>query len=144
MKPSRPEGRIDTDPIMTRTMAARLRTLEVVFLVAIGGFAGANMRHVLSIVVPGLGGTFAANVLGCLALGFLVYEAELVGILAEKTGFVAATGFLSSFTTYSTFALEAVQSPTLTAVGYVGATYVCGFAAVLVGRRLARSLEGSA
>ncbi|WP_251344161.1 fluoride efflux transporter FluC [Haloplanus halophilus] len=127
---------------MTRTTAERLRTLEIVFLVAVGGFAGANLRYVFSLAIPGLGGTFAANVLGCLALGFLVYEAELVGLLAEETGFVAATGFLSSFTTYSTFALEAVQSPTLTAVGYVAATYVCGFGAVLVGRRLARLLEG--
>jgi CrcB protein len=126
---------------MTLTTAARLRTLEIVFLVAIGGFAGANLRYLFSLVVPGIGGTFAANVLGCLALGFLVYEAELVGLLAEETGFVAATGFLSSFTTYSTFALEAVQSPTPTAVGYVGATYACGFAAVLVGRHLARRLE---
>jgi CrcB protein len=125
------------------TMESRLRTLEIVFLVAIGGFAGANLRYVFSLAIPGLGGTFAANVLGCLALGFLVYEAELVGLLAEETSFVAATGFLSSFTTYSTFALEVVQSPTLTGIGYVGATYACGFVAVLVGRRLAQSLEGA-
>jgi CrcB protein len=119
------------------TMESRLRTLEIVFLVAIGGFAGANLRYVFSLAIPGLGGTFAANVLGCLALGFLV------GLLAEETSFVAATGFLSSFTTYSTFALEVVQSPTLTGIGYVGATYACGFVAVLVGRRLAQSLEGA-
>jgi CrcB protein len=125
------------------TTESRFRTLEIVFLVAIGGFAGANLRYVFSLAVPGLGGTFAANVLGCLALGFLVYEAELVGLLAEETGFVAATGFLSSFTTYSTFALEAVQSPTPTGVGYVVATYLSGFVAVLVGRRLARGLEGA-
>ena len=125
------------------TTESRFRTLEIVFLVAIGGFAGANLRYVFSLAIPGLGGTFAANVLGCLALGFLVYEAELVGLLAEETGFVAATGFLSSFTTYSTFALEAVQSPTPTGVGYVVATYLCGFVAVLVGRRLARALEGA-
>ncbi|GAB6862335.1 fluoride efflux transporter FluC [Haloplanus litoreus] len=125
------------------TMESRLRTLEIVFLVAIGGFAGANLRYVFSLAIPGLGGTFAANVLGCLALGFLVYEAELVGLLAEETGFVAATGFLSSFTTYSTFALEAVQSPTLTGIGYVGATYGCGFVAVLVGRRLAQAMEST-
>lgn len=117
-------------------------TFERLCLVAIGGFVGANLRYALSLVIPGIGGTFTANVLGCFALGFLVYEAELVGLLAEETGLVAATGFLSSFTTYSTFALEAVQSPTLVGVGYVVASYACGFAAVLVGRRLARVLEG--
>jgi len=124
------------------TMIKRLRTAELVFLVGVGGFAGASLRHVVSLAVPGLGGTFIANVAGCLALGFLAYEAELVGVVAEETGYVAATGFLSSFTTYSTFALEAVQSPTLVGAGYVVSTYAVGFAAVLVGRGIARTLAG--
>jgi CrcB protein len=118
----------------------RLRTVELVFLVAVGGFAGASLRHVVALAVPGLGGTFVANVTGCLALGVLAYEAELVGVVAEETGYVAATGFCSSFTTYSTFALEAVQSPTLVGVGYVVSTYAVGFVAVLVGRGVARRL----
>jgi CrcB protein len=117
-----------------------LRTAEVVFLIAVGGFAGANLRHVLSLLVPGLGGTFAANVLGCFALGFLVYEAELVGVVARETSYVAGTGFLSSFTTYSTFALETVQSAPLVGLGYVAASYAVGFAAVLIGRAVARRL----
>lgn len=125
---------------MTR-VTTHLRTAEVVFLIAIGGFAGANLRHALSLLVPGLGGTFAANVLGCLALGFLVYEAELLGVLAKETSHVAGTGFLSSFTTYSTFALETVQSAPIAAFGYVAASYAVGFAAVLVGRAAARRLE---
>jgi CrcB protein len=124
------------------TTVERVRTVEIVFLVAVGGFAGASLRHVVSLAVPGLGGTFVANVTGCLALGFLAYEAELVGVVAEETGYVAATGFLSSFTTYSTFALEAVRSPTLVGAGYVVATYAVGFAAVLVGRRFARTFAG--
>jgi CrcB protein len=117
-----------------------LRTVEIVFLVAVGGFVGANLRHVFSLLVPGLGGTFAANVLGCLALGFLVYEAELLGVLARETSYAAGTGFLSSFTTYSTFALETVQSAPVVALAYVGASYGVGFAAVLVGRAVARRL----
>ncbi|WP_338741736.1 CrcB family protein [Haloplanus salilacus] len=124
------------------TTVERLRTAELVFLVAVGGFAGASLRHVVSLAVPGLGGTFAANVTGCLALGVLAYEAELVGVVAEETYYAAATGFLSSFTTYSTFALEVVQSPTLVGVGYVVSTYAVGFAAVLVGRGVARTLAG--
>jgi CrcB protein len=122
------------------TTAERLRTVEIVFLVAVGGFAGASLRHVVSLAVPGLGGTFVANVAGCLALGFLAYEAELVGIVAEETYYAAATGFLSSFTTYSTFALETVQSSTLVGIGYVVSTYAVGFAAVLAGRGVAWAL----
>jgi len=127
---------------MSRQTASRLRAIELVFLVAVGGFAGANLRHVVSVAVPGLGGTFTANVLGCLALGFLVYEAELVGVIAEETSYAATTGFLSSFTTYSTFALEAVQSPTTVGLAYVAAMYALGFVAVLGGRRLAQIVDG--
>jgi CrcB protein len=127
---------------MERTTASRLRTFELVALVAVGGFAGANLRHAVSLALPGLAGTFAANVLGCLALGFLVYEAELHGVLSEETGVVLGTGFLSSFTTYSTFALEVVQSAPAVGLGYVVASYAAGFAAVLAGRRVAETLGG--
>lgn len=122
-------------------VVTRLRTVEIVFLVAMGGFAGANLRHLLSVFVPGLGGTFAANVLGCFALGMLVYEAELLGVLSRETSYAAGTGFLSSFTTYSTFALETVQSAPVVAIAYVIASYGVGFAAVLAGRAVARRLE---
>lgn len=120
------------------TTVKRFRTVEIVFLVGIGRFVGASLRHVISLGISGPSGTFTANVVGCLALGLLSYEAELVGIVAEETYYVAATGFLSSFTTYSTFALEVVQSPALVGVGYVVVTYAVGFAAVLVGRGFAQ------
>lgn len=126
---------------MSAVTASRLRTAEIVVLIGIGGFAGANLRHFLGTLVGGLGGTLVANVLGCLALGFLAYEAELVGVLTEETGYVASTGFLSSFTTYSTFALETVQSAPLVGVANVVANYALGFAAVLVGRSAAKALE---
>lgn len=123
---------------MSRTAAQRPGLLTVVVLVAIGGFAGANLRHFLSLVVPGLGGTFTANVLGCLALGVLSYEAELVGALSEEVWYLAATGFLASLTTYSTFALETVQAAPMVGVANVAANYAVGFAAVLVGRSVVR------
>lgn len=126
---------------MSQATHERLRTLEVVLLIAIGGFAGASLRNVLASVVPGLGGTFAANVLGCLVLGFLAYEAELVGVLTAETGYVASTGFLSSLTTYSTFALETVQATPILGVVNVVANYGVGFAAVLAGRAAANAIE---
>jgi CrcB protein len=126
---------------MTTISTSRRRTLVVVALVGVGGFAGANLRYAVSLVVPGLGGTFLVNSLGCLALGVLLYRANLAGMLSEETGFVVVTGFLSSFTTYSTFALETVQSATPVAIAYVVATYACGVVAVLVGGRVAVALE---
>lgn len=128
---------------MSQTATTQLRKAEVVLLIAIGGFAGANLRHLLAVIVPGLGGTFAANVLGCLALGFFAYEAELVGVIAEETSYVASTGFLSSFTTYSTFALETVQAAPVVGVLNVVANYGVGFAAVLVGRKIAQEVAAT-
>lgn len=110
-------------------------------MVAIGGFVGASLRNFLSGLIPGLGGTFAANMLGCLALGFLAYEAKLVGIFTEETAYVASTGFLSSLTTYSTFALETVQATPMLSVMNIIANYGVGFAAVFIGRAAAKRVE---
>jgi CrcB protein len=111
--------------------------LEVLALVGIGGFAGSNLRYFVGRVEPGPGGTLLVNVLGSLALGFLMYEAIHAGLLSGRTHVVVGSGFLSSFTTYSTFVVETVQSAPLLAVGYVAASYGLGFAGVLAGRALA-------
>ncbi|WP_435079580.1 CrcB family protein [Halococcus sp. AFM35] len=129
------------DEAMSQITEKRLRIVEIVLLIAIGGFAGASLRNLLALVIPGLGGTFAANALGCLVLGFLSYEAELVGVLKEETGYVASTGFLSSLTTYSTFAVETVQAAPIISIVNVVANYGVGFAAVFVGRAAVKSIE---
>lgn len=121
---------------------AHLERAETAVLVGIGGFAGANLRYFLALALPDLSGTLAANALGSLALGFVLYEAYHVGVLADRTRVVAATGFLSSFTTYSTFALETALASPLVLVGNVALNYALGFAGVLVGRTAARALGG--
>ena len=118
-----------------------LRRVETILLVAIGGFVGANARYAVGLVVPGLAGTFLANVTGSALLGFILYEAMLTGLLANETRLVFATGFLSSYTTYSTFALETVQATPLLGIVNVAASYAAGFAAVLVGGYAASLLE---
>ncbi|WP_137283930.1 fluoride efflux transporter FluC [Halorussus salinisoli] len=121
-----------------------LERLEPLLLVAVGGFAGAVLRHVVAVALPGgfPWGTLAVNVGGSFALGVLLYEAKLAGRLGAETRLVLGTGFLSSFTTYSTFALQtSALSPTLAVVN-VGANYALGFAAVLAGRFAVRSLAG--
>lgn len=111
--------------------------LETILLIAMGGALGANMRFFVATIVPGLGGTLIANVVGCFFLGFLIYEAKYTGLIAERSLIVFGTGFLSSFTTYSTFALETVQAPLLFGVANVAVSYTLGFTAVLVGRATA-------
>lgn len=115
-----------------------LVTTESIVLIAMGGALGANMRFFIGTIVPGLGGTLIANVLGCYLLGFIVYEAQYTELLAGRPRLIFGTGFLSSLTAYSTFALETVQAPVVFGVFNVVASYALGFAAVLIGRATAR------
>ena len=119
-----------------------LHRLEALALIGIGGFAGSNLRFLADLVLPGLGATLAVNVLGSFALGFVLYEAIGAGVLAPETRVVVSTGFLSSFTTYSTFALQSIQAAPVWLAANVLATYGLGFAGVLVGRTLADALDG--
>lgn len=116
-------------------MRGWLREFEVVVLVAVGGFAGSSLRYFLELVGDDLAATLVVNVLGSLLLGFLLYEAIHVGVGSRRGRVLMGTGFLASFTTYSTFALQTWTNPGL-AVAIVAANYVLGFGAVLVGRRL--------
>jgi CrcB protein len=117
-----------------------LQTIETVLLVAAGGALGANLRYVVGLVLPGLHGTFVANITGCFFLGFLLYEFRYTNILADRTRVVFGTGLLSSYTTYSTFAVETVQAFPVWAIVNVVGSYAVGFAAVLVGRAVAMQL----
>ncbi len=127
---------------MSEAEAHSLERLEPLLLVAVGGFTGAIARHAVAAALPGgfPWGTLAVNVAGSFALGVLVFEATLTGRLAPETRLVVGTGFLSSFTTYSTFAVQtAALSPRL-AVANVAANYALGFLAVVAGRSAVRSL----
>ncbi len=112
-----------------------LTKLEPVLLVGIGGFAGANLRYAVDLVAPGVVvGTFLVNVLGSFALGVLVYDSLNSPAIAENSRLVFGTGFLSSFTTYSTFVLDTILVEPLIAAGYVIGSYIVGFLAVMAGR----------
>ena len=111
-------------------------------LIAVGAFAGANLRYAVGLQLPGLAGTLAANVLGSVALGLLLYRGRFVGRLSQEVRLLAGTGLLSSFTTYSTFVLDAVGAAPALALGYLVSTYALGFVGVLVGREVARRLSG--
>jgi CrcB protein len=112
--------------------------LESVALIAIGGFAGSNLRYFTGFLLPGMQGTVVVNTLGSFALGFVLYETIYSGTLASETQAVVSTGFLSSFTTYSTFALQSAQAAPIWLIVNVVANYALGFTGVLVGRSLAR------
>jgi len=121
-----------------------LERAEPLLLIAVGGFVGAALRHAVAVALPAATlpwGTLAANVLGSFALGVLLYEAHLAGVLSAETRLVVGTGFLSSFTTYSTFAVETASLAPRWAVANVMLNYVLGFTAIVCGRWVARGLS---
>lgn len=124
-------------------------------LIALGGALGTLARAGLANALPTASGgwpwaTFAVNVAGALALGFLL---ELLARLGPDAGVRRAvrlgvgTGFMGGFTTYSTFAVEvasALPGPgRLLGIAYGVATVLLGFGAaalgILAARRLARA-----
>jgi CrcB protein len=97
-------------------------------LVASGGFVGASLRYGVGLLVPGAAGTLVVNVLGSFALGAFV---SLVP--RHRAQLLLGTGLLSSFTTYSTFAVQTVGlGPEFGALN-VAATYALGFVAAFLG-----------
>lgn len=112
-----------------------LARLETLLLIAVGGFAGSNLRYFAILVIPSsLLAVLVVNVLGSFALGVILYDATRKEILSKQASVVFGTGFLASFTTYSEFALGAFTASPGTALAYVGTSYVLGFVAVLAAR----------
>lgn len=102
-------------------------------LIALGGFLGSVSRYFLGTVISDPGGTLLVNVVGSLVLALSVTL-----VRSRRFRVFLSTGLLSSFTTYSTFAVETTSlGPTLGVVN-VGVTYVLGIAAALVGLMLGR------
>lgn len=113
--------------------------LESVLVVGIGGFAGSNLRYFVELSVPhSLVATAIVNVLGSLAIGFFVYEEIFSDTLSPATRTLMATGFIASFSTYSTFIIGSMTTTPATGLLYVIGSYGIGFGAVIVGRETAR------
>lgn len=120
--------------------ATRLGRVEAVLGVAVGGFVGANLRYLVEVVVPAtLLATAIVNVVGSFALALIVYETEFSGRVTPTSRRVLATGLLSSFTTYSTFVVDALTASPAVGAGYVVGSYALGFLGVVGGRALARA-----
>jgi CrcB protein len=102
-----------------------------------GGALGANVRYLFGLVLPGVDGTFVANAVGCYLLGFLRYEARYSSLLSSRSRLIFGTGFRSSLTTYSTFAVETAQASLALGAANVVGNYAVGFCAVVLGRATA-------
>lgn len=117
--------------------------------VFVGGAAGALARLGLSEAVPlHIGSwpwaTFAANVVGCLLLGYVVAHPRLGRESAGRSALIG-TGFCGGLTTFSAFQLELYRmldaGEILIAVTYLIASVVAGLVAVGIGHRHVGDLE---
>jgi fluoride exporter len=122
-------------------------------LAALGGALGALARWGVSVALPRASGdwpwaTLTVNLLGCLLIGVLL------GVLGERRPhddhlrtFLGA-GVLGGFTTFSTFAVEAVDlvdaGAWILAVAYVVVSVVGGLLAVGAGLAAGRVSAGVA
>ena len=120
-------------------------------LVMAGGAIGAGLRYQLgrwAFALAGPGwpwGTFAANVLGGLAMGLLVGVLARTGLgagAAENVRLFLGIGLLGGFTTFSSFSLEVVtmieRGALLGAGAYALASVLVSVAALFGGLMLAR------
>lgn len=74
--------------------------------------------------------TFLVNFSGCLFMGFVVTLATPPGTLAPDLRLLLAVGFLGSYTTFSTYALEVTA---LLRTGQIGEGLVYGLGSLLLG-----------
>lgn len=125
-------------------------------LVAAGGALGSMARFGLGLLAARLApnatwpmGTFAANVLGGLAMGLLVgWLAFKAGAHQETMRLFAAVGVLGGFTTFSSYSLEAVMMIERRdyglAAAYVVGSVVLAVVALFIGLMVARRAFGAA
>lgn len=121
-------------------------------LVAVGGAIGAAARYGISLwlVRPDVQGfpwsTFTVNIIGCFAIGVLWAWSARTPLDPRLVAFLFV-GVIGSFTTFSTFGLDAVvlvRSGALATAGvYVILSNVVGIGAVIGGIALGRVLTAS-
>ncbi|MFB6312192.1 MAG: CrcB family protein [Salinirussus sp.] len=113
---------------------------EAVVLIALGGILGANIRYTIGAAAgSALFVTLLVNTAGSFGLGLLLFDARADELLSKRFRYIFATGFLASFTTYSTFIADiALNSPALS-IAYLIGSYATGFAGVVASRTVVRT-----
>ena len=124
-----------------------MREIPLLALLGFSGAMGAIARHSLSSWVNPLTnsvpcGTLLVNVVGCFLLGALACAVGLEGNnISPATRLAVGTGFLGSFTTFSTFGVETFERLQRGSIGYalanIALNIVVGLIAVWLGFLLA-------
>ena len=126
------------------------------FLIAAGGALGALCRYGVMLWLGPANGvsgglqwplaTLAVNLAGCFLLALLATWASR-GTVSPAVQAGLAVGFLGSFTTFSTFAMEGQllmrEGAHLTAMAYLAGSVVLGYLMILAGRSVGHLLLGT-
>jgi fluoride exporter len=123
-----------------------------VLLVMFGGFFGAIGRYMLGEWIyteHGFPfGTFCVNIIGCFALGWFFTLMSKKKHITPRMSLFVGTGFIGSFTTFSTFSIETIslvqQGLVVVSILYSVASIIFGLFFTYLGRRwaLAHVQEG--
>lgn len=106
-----------TDPLLTTV------------LVALGAAVGAPLRYVLT----GLDGSFPRGMLLVNTVGSGLFGAFAALALGDAAWALLGTGFCGGFTSFSSFAVQAVDRPARPAAAYVVATTALAVGACAAG-----------
>nr|WP_321502368.1 CrcB family protein [uncultured Dethiosulfovibrio sp.] len=122
--------------------------MSKIILMMIAGALGALSRYVLSSLIQGKAtevfpwSTITVNVVGCLLFGFAWTLANERHFISGHTAFIILTGFIGSFTTFSTMTFEAFNlissSAHIKALVYLIGSQTVGIGAALCGVLLGR------
>lgn len=117
------------------------------FLFAVFGILGALARYTLEWLIPSQSfplATLAINLAGCFLLAIVTRLLIWVPGFSQRLVSTIGTGFVGSFTTFSTFTLELVRAlqrgAYLTAAVYFLVSGIGGILACLLGYRLSHYL----
>lgn len=112
-----------------------MRRQTAPLLVGAGGIIGAISRYLISGILPGVGGTLVVNMIGTFVLAVATTTVQ-----TSRIRLFLMTGILSSFTTYSTFAVQTATASPMIGVINIGANYLFGIIAAICGLIIGRRL----
>ncbi|CAH0344291.1 fluoride efflux transporter CrcB [Bacillus sp. CECT 9360] len=116
-------------------------------LIMLGGFLGSVCRFFIGEWLPVQYGfpvaTFCINLVGCFFLGWLLSFSAYKKRMDPHFVLFLGTGFIGSFTTFSTFSLETIRlvgkGHIVMAVSYVLLSIFCGIFLAFAGKTFAKS-----
>ena len=124
--------------------------IRAITIVALGGALGSAARYMLSRAVGAYVhtawplATFAVNIIGCAAIGFISAVASRSPWMGENTRLFLTVGLCGGFTTFSTFCNEGLAlmrgGHAMMAAAYAGTSVAMGVLAAAAGMALGRQV----